>query len=102
MPQIQRGEEGGPEMRKRLRSIPALVACYSATFLMTTCLVQTRLMREKVSPTGKYKADLSESETGAVGGWIQIGHDRETHPRVKEVFDPCNGDSTNSHCLSIE
>ena len=60
---------------------------------MASCLGQDIVKVEELSPNGKYKADLIEGDTGAVGGWESavlvsetspsrwtrlLGHERET------------------------
>jgi hypothetical protein len=57
-------------MKKLAISVMAVIVCYGASCLMTSCLGQTTLQAEHVSPTGKYTAELSEGDTGAVGGWM--------------------------------
>jgi hypothetical protein len=40
------------------------------TVVMTSCLGETHIKAKQQSPTGKYEAELAESDTGAVGGWM--------------------------------
>jgi len=49
---------------------------------MTSCLGQTTLKDEKDSLTGKYKAELIEGDTGAVGGWMFTVRISEMKPSI--------------------
>lgn len=69
-----------PEMRRRLFSVVVLVACCNVICLMTSCLGQITLKAEQASPTGKYKAELRESDTGALGGWTSSIRVSEVSP----------------------
>jgi len=49
----------------------SLIVCISSlTMLMVSCLGESHLKAMQISPNGSYKAELTESDTGAVGGWI--------------------------------
>jgi hypothetical protein len=37
--------------------------------MMTSCLGSIRTVDQQLSPDGRYKAELGEGDTGAVGGW---------------------------------
>jgi hypothetical protein len=47
---------------------------------MSSCLGSDRIVEEHQSPDGKYKAELGESDTGAVGGWMSSVRVSELHP----------------------
>lgn len=61
-------------------SVVGLIACYGAICLMASCIGQTTLKTEQVSPAGKYKAELREGDTGAVGGWMSAVRLSEVSP----------------------
>jgi hypothetical protein len=50
--------------------------------LMASCLGQNIVKVEKLSPTEKYKADLIEGDTGAVGGWESAILVSQTRPSM--------------------
>ena len=56
-------------MKARSKASALLIACLLQVVMMTSCLGGVRLVEEHQSPDGKYKAELRESDTGAVGGW---------------------------------
>jgi len=67
----------------RILSIAALICCCATILLiMTSCLGRTTLQSEQVSPTGAYKADLSEADTGAAGGWMSSVRILEADPSL--------------------
>jgi hypothetical protein len=63
-------------------SLLVLVACCGVICLMTSCLGETTVKAELVSPTGEYVAELSEGDTGAVGGWMSAVRVSETDPSL--------------------
>ncbi len=46
------------------------VLCLMQLAFVAACLGQSRLVSEQPSPAGRYKAELWEGDTGAVGTWI--------------------------------
>jgi hypothetical protein len=63
-----------------MRSLLALIAVASCCGVMTSCLGQSVVKAEQISPTGKYKAELTEGDTGAVGGWMSAVRISEVNP----------------------
>jgi hypothetical protein len=76
-----------------MRRFLSVLALVTLCMLMASCLGQDVVKLEKLSPNEKYKADLIEGDTGAVGGWESavvvsqtspgmwtrlLGHERET------------------------
>jgi hypothetical protein len=59
-------------MTQRRRSALLLLACVVAISTTVSCLGKSAVKAEQVSPAGIYKAELIESDTGAVGGWVSI------------------------------
>lgn len=57
-----------------------MLTCSSVILIMTSCLGHTTLKSEQPSPKGKYLAELSESDTGAVGGWMSAVRLSEVNP----------------------
>jgi len=55
-----------------------LLAC--CCLVMTSCLGKTVIIAQQVSPTGKYRAELREGDTGAVGGWMCAIRVAEVNP----------------------
>ncbi|MFY9980217.1 MAG: hypothetical protein WAK22_18465 [Candidatus Sulfotelmatobacter sp.] len=53
-----------------MRRVVIRIVCYGMIVSMTSCLGQTSIKAERVSPVGNYRAELSEGDTGAVGGWM--------------------------------
>jgi hypothetical protein len=67
-------------MKARSEASALLIACVIQVVVMTSCLGSVRLVEEHQSPDGKYKAELRESDTGAVGGWSSCVRVSEMHP----------------------
>ncbi len=55
--------------RHKAWALGLLVGC-CLILALSSCLGKTSLRAEAVSPTGKYRAELREGDTGAVGGWM--------------------------------
>ena len=72
-------EKTAPKMMRRFVSGLAIAAWCS---LVASCLGQTVVKVEKLSPNGQYKADLIEGDTGAVGGWESALLVSETSPSM--------------------
>jgi hypothetical protein len=65
-------------MRRFVSGLPVAALC----ILMASCLGQSVVKVEKRSPNGKYKADLIEGDTGAVGGWESAVLISQTNPSI--------------------
>jgi hypothetical protein len=66
-------------MMRRFLSVLALA---TLCMLMASCLGQDVVKLEKLSPNEKYKADLIEGDTGAVGGWESAVLVSQTSPSM--------------------
>jgi hypothetical protein len=67
-----------------LRSHRTYVALTLAVMvcLMTSCLGRATPKREQVSPNGKYRAELTEADIGAAGGWMSAIQLSEINPSI--------------------
>jgi hypothetical protein len=62
--------------------IVCMTLCLMQALFLTACGGQNRLMSEQVSPTGTYKAELWEGDSGAVGTWMSAVKVSESNPSL--------------------
>ena len=67
-------------MPSSLRSRLSAKSCLLLAIIMTACLGSDRIVDQQLSPDGRYKAQLVEGDTGAVGGWVSIVWVTDLHP----------------------
>ena len=71
-------------MRDRLVSVLAFLSCCGQICLITACLGKAAPKTAQISPTGKYRAELIEADTGAAGGWMSAVRVSEVSPSAWE------------------
>src|SRR5258708_34623718 len=69
-------------MTRQLFSATVLLASCGVICVMSSCLGKTTLRAEQVSPTGSYRAELRDGDTGAVGDWMSAIRVSEVRPSV--------------------
>lgn len=69
-------------MRVKIFPPVVLVGFACVICLMTSCLGRTTVKAQAVSHGGRYRAELREGDTGAVGGWISAVRVSEVNPSL--------------------
>jgi hypothetical protein len=71
-------------MARRIQSALPVIACALAMTGAVSCLGKNTVKTDQLSPSGIYKAELIEGDTGAVGSWVSVVRVSKTKPSVAE------------------